>query len=163
RMRTFSVSGQTTNPVALDVDDLPESLEAEPNDEPARATKVNLPNVVNGRIDRAGDVDCWSFDAKKGQTLEFTMRSLALGSPVAGVAETLDDSGKAVMRSAPRFSDFLFAVPRDGAYVVRLRDQFRSRGGPAFVYRLRIREAVPDFQLRPLSMTHSVVRGQAGP
>lgn len=159
RTRPFSISGKTTNAVTLDVDELPEALETEPNDEPAKGAKVTLPHVVNGRIDKPGDVDCWRFDAKKGQTLEFTMRSLALGSPLAGVAEILDDAGKSLMRSPPRSSEFLFAVPRDGAYTLRLSEQFRKRGGPAFVYRLRLREAVPDFRLELVSSAATVLRG----
>jgi hypothetical protein len=41
-----------------------------------------------------------------------------------------------------------FTVPADGTYSVHVRDRFRSRGGPAFSYRLRVdRPAAADFQL----------------
>src|SRR5262249_50306504 len=145
--------------VALDVDDLPEALEAEPNDDPAKAPKVTLPCVLNGRIDKPGDVDCWQFDAKKGQTLELSMRGHLLGSPLSGVVEILDEKGKALTTSAPRAGELLFNVPRDGTFGVRIREQFRTRGGPAFAYRLRVREAKPDFRLELVASALSVGRG----
>ena len=66
------VQGKLTNAVLLDLDDLPEHLEAEPNDTPAQAKVVALPALLNGRIDRPGDVDCWAFALKKGETVAWS-------------------------------------------------------------------------------------------
>src|SRR5262249_35669195 len=54
----FAVNGKPTNPVLLDLDDLPEYLEPEPK-EPDKATPVELPAVLNGRIGRPGDAGSW--------------------------------------------------------------------------------------------------------
>ena len=54
-------------PFALDT--LPECLEQEPNDSPAAAQRVSLPVIVNGRIDRPGDWDVFSFEGHAGQEI----------------------------------------------------------------------------------------------
>jgi hypothetical protein len=41
----------------------------------------------------------------------------------------------------------LVTMPKDGDYVLRVRDRYRSRGGPAFGYRLRIDRPRPGFAL----------------
>ena len=44
-----------------------ERLEVEPNDAAEAAQPVPLDAVVNGRIDKPGDVDCYRFTARAGQ------------------------------------------------------------------------------------------------
>jgi hypothetical protein len=53
----------------------------------------------------------------------------------------------------------LFTVPADGIYGVRVQDRLRSRGGPAFAYRLRIAPPVPDFSLQLVADAVTVPRG----
>ena len=136
----------------LDVDDLPEALEAEPNDEPAKAATVKLPCVVNGRIDRPGDVDCWRFEAKKGQTVAVApcAREL-LGSPLAGVVEVLDDAGKALAaRERGALSEILFTAPRDGALRrARARPVPHARRAGVRLPAAHRARRVPDFHLEP--------------
>ena len=52
--------GFVSNRVPFALDTLPESIEKEPNNDPAAAQKVKLPIIVNGRIDRPGDWTCFS-------------------------------------------------------------------------------------------------------
>ena len=66
--------GKAANPVLLDLDDLPEIVETEPNDQPAQANTASVPCVLNGRIDRPGDVDFWSFQGKKGESIALELR-----------------------------------------------------------------------------------------
>ena len=47
------------------------TIEAEPNDTHDRATPFTPPVALNGVIEKAGDVDSFTFHAKKGQTYEF--------------------------------------------------------------------------------------------
>ena len=47
-----------SNYVPFALDSLPECVEQEPNDDPAHAQPIALPMIVNGRIDRPGDVRC---------------------------------------------------------------------------------------------------------
>jgi hypothetical protein len=149
----FPVGGRPSNPVRLDLDDLPEYLEAEPNDEPAQARLVTLPAIVNGRIDRPGDVDCWRFAARKGQALVLELRARQLGSPLQGVLRVCDAAGKELARGGdagnPPDPTLPFTAPADGTYCVRVADRFRTRAGPAFAYRLRLAPpaATPDFRL----------------
>jgi hypothetical protein len=162
-LHRFSVGGKLTNPVAIDLDDLPEVLEDEPNDSSAKAQRVSLPVVVNGRIDRPGDVDCWSFTGRKGEMVWLQMRGCHFGSPLHGVIEVLDEAGKTLARTLdqPQTDPLLpFTVPRDGTYVVRVRDFFRHRGGPAFAYRLRMTVPAPDFRMELASHVLSIVRAK---
>ena len=155
--------GREANPVLLDLDDLPERAEAEPNDLPAQANKAAVPAMLNGRIDKPGDVDWWSFPAKKGEMLALELRAAQLGSPLQGVLTVCDAQGKELARAeaaAGQLDPVLtFAPPADGDYCVRVADRFASRGGPAFAYRLRLAPAVPGFRLQLAADVLTLPRG----
>jgi hypothetical protein len=51
-----------------------------------------------------------------------------------------------------------FVAPADGQYVLHLKD-VRGIGGPAFAYRLSIRETVPGYQLRDSPENPNISRG----
>ncbi len=160
----FTIAAQTTNTVRLDLDDLPEHQEAEPNDDPARVKPLPLPAVCNGRIDRPGDVDYWAVTARKGETYELDLRAGRLGSPLRGVLTITDPSGKQLARSDGQAGQtdpsLSFRPPADGTYLVRVEDFFRSRGGPAYAYRLRIAPpSKPGFRLVLGADTAVVNRG----
>jgi hypothetical protein len=155
----FSVAGKETNAVALDLDDLPEVLKAD--DKPQ---KVSLPAVLNGRIERPGAVDSWILTCRKGETLSLEMRGWRYGSPLRGVVEVVDGTGKVLTQAGNQrpLADpsLTFTPPADGAYTVRVRDFFRHRGGPTFAYRLRITVPAADFHLAPIGHVVSVIRGK---
>ncbi len=161
----LTVAGRHTNEFLLDLDDLPEHLEAEPNDDPAKRKPVALPAVLNGRIDRPGDVDGWAITARKGEVYEVELRAAVLGSPLDGLLTVSDAAGMELARAdgpaAGRADPALsFKAPADGTYTVRVQDRFRSRGGPQFAYRLRIAAPpAPDFRLRLTAAALTVVRG----
>ena len=46
------------------------------------ATAAELPLALNGRIEKAGDVDFFKFTAKKGQVWEIECYARRIGSPV---------------------------------------------------------------------------------
>jgi hypothetical protein len=165
-LHRHSVKDKSTNSVMLDLDDVPEYLEKEPNDDPAKAVNVTLPAMLNGRIDRPGDVDCWSFSAKKGEALSFELRAAQLGSPLQGVVTITDATGKSLAvagnEAAPARADadLRWTAPADGTYFVRISDRFRSRGGPDFAYRLRVGPlSGADFGLSLPVDALTVVRG----
>jgi hypothetical protein len=148
-----ALAGKLTNGFLLDLDDVEEHLEVEPNDEPGQVKSVRVPAVCNGRIQKPGDVDHWAFQARKGEVYELELRAGRLGSPLIGVVTLLDATGKELARAEaqgpgqgdPRLD---FKVPADGIYTVRVQDRFGSRGGPSFAYRLRIAHpGPPDFGL----------------
>jgi hypothetical protein len=88
----------------------PETVEAEPNGEPAVAQTLAIPSTVNGRVssgeNRAGaaqgDRDWFRFTARKGQKLVVDVTAQQLGSPLDSVIEILDAEGRIVPRAAIR-------------------------------------------------------------
>jgi len=160
----FSANGKLTNPVLLDLDDLPEYLETEPNDRPEQAKLLSLPAIANGRIDKSGDVDYWAFQARKNQSVEIDLRARRLGSPLAGVLTVFDGKGKSLanVEAVDSATDpFLrFTAPADGNYFVRVEERFHGRGGATFAYRLRLgQRGEPDFRLRIVTDVLAVNRG----
>lgn len=139
----------------------PEAIEKEPNDDAARAELLRLPMTINGRFDRAGDVDCYRVALKKGEgvVLEVTAQR-HLRSPVDTVVEVLDSSGKILAENDdgqffagqcehdfPSADSWLsFTAPADGEYLVRLRDQ-NGVSGPSAIYRLTVEALRPDYRL----------------
>jgi hypothetical protein len=158
------VDGKRTNPFLLELDDLPEHLEAEPNDAPSQAKPVAVPAILNGRIDKPGDVDYWAVNLSKGETVEFDLRASRLGSPLDGVLVLLDAAAKELARAeavGPGGDPLLrFTPPGDGTYYVRVADRFHSRGGSQFAYRLRVDHLPPpDFRLRLGADAITLTRG----
>jgi hypothetical protein len=161
----LSVSGHKTADVLLDLDDLEEYREAEPNDRPGEVKPLAVPAVFNGRIQQAGDVDHWAWQAKKGEAFELELRAARLGSPLDGVLTILDAQGKELARAesnGPAQPDpvLRFQALADGTYLVRVQDRFSSRGGPGFAYRLRIdHPGPPNFHLRLATDALTLPRG----
>jgi hypothetical protein len=160
----FDLGGQLSNPVLLELDDLPEHVERQANNDAGHAEAVGVPGIVNGRIETPGDVDYFSMPAEKGQTYELELRASRLGSPLDGVLVVTDAAGKELVRSddgAAGNTDpqCRFTAPADGTYLVRVEDRLASRGGPAFAYRLRFAPAQEDFRLLLASDAINLVRG----
>jgi hypothetical protein len=163
-LHRLDVGGKQTNPFLLDLADLPEHLEAEPNDLPSQAKPAAVPAVLNGRIDRPGDVDYWSVTLRKSEAFEFNLKASQLGSPLSAVVVLSDPAGKELARADSLASgadpSFRFTAPADGAYLVRVQERFRNRGGPAYAYRLLIdHPPKPDFRLQLASDAVTVNRG----
>lgn len=152
-LQSFELAGVRLNPIRFDVDELTEHLESEPNDAAAQAKAIELPAVVNGRIDKPADTDCWRITLPKGQVVRLEARALQLGSPLAAELVLRDEGGKELARAnaldAAGDPSLNFTAPADGKYVVEVGDKFPGRGGPAFTYRLRLAAPsnAPDFEL----------------
>lgn len=148
---------------SIELDDLPELIEKEPNDSLAEISPIDAPAVLNGRIGRPGDVDYWGVRGLKGTTLEFDVRAARLGSTLDSVVTLVDRAGKELARSddANLSDSFLrFTYPEDGPYFVKVEERIASRGSEAFAYRLRIAPpAAPDFSLRLATDAVTVNRG----
>ncbi len=130
-------------PILFETDDLAEHLEVEPNDDAAQALTGELPCVFNGRIDRAGDVDLWKFNGKKGEAWQFDLRASRLGSPLDGVLTLLDEKGQKLATADDLSNGQTDAVlsttlPSDGVFTLKVEDRISSRGGPEFAYRVRV-------------------------
>lgn len=127
------------------------AVETEPNDE-AHPVDLPFPATVTGRIDSAGDVDVYRFQATKGQAMRFQVESRELGFPLDPVLRVLNAAGeerKRVDDSSRRSRDaeLDFTAPDDGPLLVEVSDLYGD-GGFRYVYRLRAIEPKPDYALR---------------
>jgi hypothetical protein len=142
---TFSARAKQSVTTWLDTDDHAEFIA------PADIAKIiALPAILNGRIEKPGQVDEWKVQGTRGETYEFELRALKLGSKLDGVFTISDKDGKPLAKAeaAPGDPTIRFHVPVDGEYRVQVQDRFRSRGGPEFAYRLRVAPPpTPDFGL----------------
>jgi hypothetical protein len=132
----------TANLIHFEVDDLPEQLEAEPNDEAAQAKSFDPSSVLNGRIDRPGDVDAWAFTGHAGEEWQFDLRASRLGSELDGVLTLLDEKGQTVataddLANGQTDAVLVAKLPAEGRFILKVSDRIGSRGGPAFGYRVR--------------------------
>jgi subtilisin-like proprotein convertase family protein len=105
--------------------------EAEPNDSPAQATPIQSGARIRANLLAAGDVDCYSFEARAGERVFADVvtsgsagvsndSALALiGSDGATVLESDDNDGS----QGPLSSGIAGAtIPSDGVYYLRVRD-----------------------------------------
>lgn len=155
--------GTTSNSVSIELDDLPEVLEPAANGAPTRGT---FPAVLNGRIQRPGETDEWTFEAKKGEEFDFDLRAARLGSPLDSVLQILDAQQKVIaenddLANAQTDSRLRFSAPADGVYAIRITDRLPDRGSPRFAYRLRVTTAAqPDLLLTVPSDAITLERGK---
>ncbi|WP_395748756.1 PPC domain-containing protein [Prosthecobacter sp.] len=126
-------------------------LEAEPNDEQAKATPATAgePIALNGIIEKPGDIDFFKVPLKKGMTLEVQAFAQSIGSPLDSVVNIYNEKGGSLSGNDDGGgrrrldSKFKVAIPADGDYFVRVTDHL-ERGGPNYVYRLELVAAEPE-------------------
>jgi len=128
---------------------IPDIAEKEPNDAPKTAQVVALPRVVNGRLEKNGDVDCFAVSLKKGETLVAHVDAeWSFQSPMDSVLQVVSTDGFILEQNhdARRLDPQLaFTAPRDGNYIVRIfafpsnpDSSIRFAGGDAYIYRLTL-------------------------
>jgi hypothetical protein len=131
-----------TKPILIAVDDLTPVLEKEPNNSLGEAQPITLPAVISGKIQVDLDIDCFAFDARKGQRLIFDVRAARDGSKLDASLFVLDHAGRRVVHDEDTNGlDPLidFTVPADGRYTLRIQD-LQYKGGGDFGYRIRAGE-----------------------
>jgi hypothetical protein len=148
-----------TNRLPFALDELPECLEQEPNNDPAKPQKVDLPVIVNGRIDHADDWDVFRIQGKAGETIVAEVVARRLDSPLDSMLKLTDSQGKVLalnddyedpgvgLNTHHADSYLMIKLPADGTYYIHLGDTART-GGSAYAYRLRLSHPRPDFALR---------------
>jgi len=149
--------GLPSNSVAFAFDRDPEIQEAETA--ATEPTGLTLPVIVNGRIDQPGDVDLFRFEGQAQTTVVLEVVARRLNSPVDSLLQLLGPDGEVLASNddaddkgaglLPHQADsrILFPLTRSGRYTVRLSDA-QHQGGPDHGYRLHVRTARPDFELR---------------
>lgn len=92
---------RTRRTFKLTASELPELVESEPNDEPAKAVSIQVPGAIGGRIwttNQTADADVYRFEAKKGQRWIIETQADQKGSAVDTRIEILHADGKPVER-----------------------------------------------------------------
>jgi hypothetical protein len=128
----------------------PEVVEGEPNDEPAKPqTLPALPVIVNGRLGKAGDVDCFAIRLRKGDTLVASLEAQrTLGSPMDAVLQVLSAAGFVLEENNDDHEldpQVVFTAPKEDTYLVRTfafpevpDASIRLAGGDTYIYRLTL-------------------------
>jgi hypothetical protein len=147
--------GQTTNAVPIIVSRLPEVVES-PGDKngPAHAQRISVPAGISGSIDRSGEVDCYSFEAKKGERFSIEVVAREHQSAIDSYLRILNDKGQVLIENDDSRDRFVHAdslienwsAPADGRFIIEIRD-LHLRGGPAFVYFLKVTKSRPYYAL----------------
>ena len=138
-------SGVTSGNAALG----PDGLEVEPNDTAPMATPLPVPGAMTGNLDRAGDLDRFRFEAKKGEPLIIEVQAPSLGFPLDAWLAVEDPSGKRLIRkddtlgSDPRLE---WSAPEDGTYIAAVGNLLQ-RGGEDQWYRLGVSRPRPSVKL----------------
>ena len=147
-LRFFNAEG-ATGQVPFVLGRLPEVIEAEPNDDVAKAQPIDQSTVINGKLGAANDVDVFAVTMKKGQTLVAKIdANWRLGFPVDPIMQILSASGT-VLEQVDDDHGFdpliAFKAPADGTWLVRVfgfpatpNSSIRFAGGTDYVYRLTL-------------------------
>ncbi len=126
-----------------------EILEVEPNDDFRKAQRLaKSVVVVNGKLEKAGDVDSFAVTAEQGKWIVAAVDAYALGSSVDPVVQILDERGVRVAFNHDTHNlDALAAwqAKSAGTYTVQVYGfahppaaDVAAKGSAAFVYRLTV-------------------------
>jgi len=148
-LRTYNADGASA-PKWFVVGQKEEVLEKEPNDSFKQAQLIEkVPVVINGRLEKAGDVDYLAVKLEAGKWLIAAVDAYALGSPIDVNLQLLDERGVRIAfnsDAAQNIDPFLAAkIEKAGTYVLSLSafahppgSEVRYAGSPASVYRLTV-------------------------
>ena len=162
-LRVFNAEG-VSEAVRFVVGSVPEVVEQKPNHAPDQAMRLEkLPLCINGRIERAGDIDHFAFDLKKGQAVRLELLAYTLGSPIDPLLHVLDEKGvRLATASDARNLDpaLTFTAPADGRYVAQIAGfthppaaDVSFTGGNSVVYRLLIHPGPMASRLFPAAVS----------
>ena len=175
-LRVQTPSGLATNPHPFAIGNWTEMVEIEPNNTTGNANAVTTPITLNGKIDKSGDVDWFSFEIEEPQLLVLEVEGNKLssnldalltlygpGKPMEGSEEMAsnDDKEQVLMVNDDAVSgadariDWNFEEA--GKYSIAIRD-LNKQGGETYPYRLNIRPLEPDCQLSVVALD---IRNQA--
>jgi hypothetical protein len=145
----FINSEGATLPIRFAIGPLPLLEEKEPNDDLSNAQNIEkLPLWIQGKLEKAGDIDHFSFTLKKGVSLRLKVDGYSLGSPVDLILHVLDQKGvKLGTLSDGRNLDpeGVFTAPEDGRYTLQIAgfahppaSDVNFTGSGAIVYQIAV-------------------------
>lgn len=131
--------GGMTAPRRFVVGLAPCTIEKEPNDTPEQAQPMSLPGVIDAKLDRAADLDWFSFEGNVGDEVTVTCRSASLDGSVEASLLLVGVDGSELLhgksyRRDPRLS---LRLPQAGTYRVRVCDRAYRKDAFSF-YRLEL-------------------------
>jgi hypothetical protein len=126
-----------------------EIAEKEPNDSAQQAQLVKqLPVTINGRLEKSGDLDSYSFELEAGRWLVALVDSFGLGAPVDAHLHLLDDRGVRVALGNDSYNldpVLAYRIEKAGRYTLQIagfahppKADVRFTGDNASLYRLTI-------------------------
>lgn len=169
-LRVSTPNGLETNPYPFAIGEFNETNETEPNDGLDKENKIGTPITVNGRIEKAGDVDRFSIKAEKGTRFVFEVKArqfrskldpvLTIYSHKKGEAEgSVEEQVLSVNDDASGVDAIVaFTFPEAGDYGISVRD-LNGAGGGNYPYRLTIRPFNPSFRLNVSADNPRISRG----
>ena len=125
------------------------AFETEPNNAVAQGLPSNCRWRLTESFRNLGDIDCFKFSAKKGQSFEVECYARRIRSGLDPVMNLYYADGRGIAGnddSRGPDSYFRFNVPADGEYVIRITDHL-GRGGPDLVYRVEFQPVKPKLSL----------------
>lgn len=154
--------------LSLEIQDAPEQFEGIGSIDPSLG-----PVVVNGSLDSDQEEDSFVVQARAAQPLHFSILAVQLGLPsIDPLLELFDAEGTLLAEHDDLMTGqgtvlgnpdpSLYYTPKaDGELRLVVRDRI-GRGGPEFVYRLKVDHDRPGFQLLSDPENVSVRRGSDG-
>ncbi|MDE0485013.1 MAG: PPC domain-containing protein [Candidatus Poribacteria bacterium] len=170
QLRVSTPSGLETNPYPYAIGEFNEANETEPNNALAEENKIGTPITVNGKIEKAGDVDRYSIKVEKGARFVFEVKArefrseldplLTIYSHKKGEAEdSVEEQVLSVNDDASGVDAIVaFTFPEAGDYGISVRD-LNDAGGGDYPYRLTIRPLNPGFRVNISTDNPRISRG----
>lgn len=133
-------------PVPVAGSDNKEIVEVEPNNDIAKAQRIELPIGVTGRFLEKGDLDCYVFAAKKGVKYTATALTYEINSPAEVYLIVKDAKGAELAKSVPANTPAKveFTPAADGDFII-VAEHLNYAHGPVEVYHLTVEPSAPDF------------------
>ena len=135
-------------PVPVDVNDFPEAVEQEPNNDATKANKLPVPGGISARFGEKNDGDFFAITGKKGQKLTVQAKTFELNAPTEVYLRVLDAKGAELAKSNPQQAGAKveFTPSADGEYRIAC-EHLNYASGPSEVYHLSVVPAAPDFSV----------------
>ncbi len=170
-IRVFNAEGASSlRPFVIGT--LTEIAEKEPNNSAKEAQKLETSQiVVNGVLDKGGEVDTFAVSLKAGQTLVASLMAKGtLGSPMDAVLQVLGPRGFVMEHNDDDHGfdpQIAFTAPADGEYGVRVfafsdvaNSSVAFAGGANYIYRLTLTTGAFVDHAQPMSVGREAVAGE---
>ncbi len=150
---TVSNAAGTSAPVKIIVDDLPQVERSLEKGKPAVAE--SLPVTFGGTLSERGNVDRFSFDGKRGQTIVIDAAAKRFGSKADVVVTLVAATGKPLGMSSGDEGEgdalLVRTLPADGRYEVHVND-LMGAASAAHYYRISVGEFAYVTNVFPLAV-----------